>query len=1251
MKLKKKKARFARSLRAHGKTVLLLLLFLGVGFGANAQVISITRSAANPSEAGTGTSFTLTRSGSNVLGNIVTIQITGSATNGIDYIDANSGLFEDDTVKFSYTLNSLNPEETVNIDILDDDLIELDETIDIEIIDVSNGGIRHPTLNNISFTIADNDIGAFALSRTPATLAEDGAATATYTLSLDKVNATGAAVTVPYNFNAAGANQGTATYGTDYTAPGPASGQLVFPNGGNAPQTIVVDPTPDTDPEANETIILTLGNPSNTTQFSYTQMPVAQRTVTIIDDDCVAGDTAPEINARANTVCSAPGGTVNLNTYVLGGVGSAPAGSSLRWSNNANPTTVGALLPNPNISATGTYHAVYWADDNSCFTASSPVTITFNIPPSAGTITNPGILCNNTDDSFGDNSLDLDDIIAGQGPGAWTVGTVPGGATPTIGPGNVVNFEGQPVGNYVFTYTTTGAVNPCVNESKSVTIKVEDCNNCAAKVAPSLDTSVQRTFCDDITTSLNDYILGTPPAGTVLRWALDPEKLVESPVPANRINDPQQGVYYAYYYDEVEECPGPSLEVPLTQSETPEILGNPSGDSRCGPGRVVLSARATQDASINWYTRAEGGAPVGTGANFAVNNLQRTTTYFVEAEANGCVSSPRIQVEAVVFPLVTAGNPQKASSCNDDRFGTTTLDLDRTFIDGETVSEGVWSTASASVSINEDNVVDFQGLPEGDYVFTYTTTDAQAPCENETAEVTISVSSCDTDEDGDGLLGGIESILETDPKNPDTDGDGINDGDEVGDDFDNPLDEDGDGIIDALESNVLDADADGFNEGDADLDGVVDQLDPANNNACIPDNSNGLCDSDGDGITDGQEEADGTNPLDACDPDINNGNCDPTPIDLQVVKTVDKAEAIAGDEVIFSIAVNNLSDRVARNVTIGEMLETGFEYKSHTATEGSYIVATGEWTIAEIPANGTVTLSITVDVLDGGPYTNVAELLQSFPVDENPENDSSEVTLNIDLPEGIDLVLEKFARIVKEDDTLGIQHPYNDLSRVNPLVGQEVIFTIKVTNKSNEDAISNIQVLDSISSIKDSDFVFISGVADKGDYTPETGLWLIPELIKNEVATLEIRVQFPVVDDFQNTAEIIRSSPTDSEGKYDNNRATVDVKIWEKTEAELGIIFNQFSPNNDGTNDVLKINKEHESTPIDLVYDIKIFNRYGKVVFEGNQMTEEIIWDGMWEGKEAPDGTYFYVLNLTLPEDVEGFDTNTTKKGWIQLIR
>ena len=117
------------------------------------------------------------------------------------------------------------------------------------------------------------------------------------------------------------------------------------------------------------------------------------------------------------------------------------------------------------------------------------------------------------------------------------------------------------------------------------------------------------------------------------------------------------------------------------------------------------------------------------------------------------------------------------------------------------------------------------------------------------------------------------------------------------------------------------------------------------------------------------------------------------------------------------------------------------------------------------------------------------------------------------------------------------------------------------------------------------------------------------------------------------------------------------VNVSERSEAEFGIIFNQFSPNNDGVNDNLKLNKRQTNEDgtlgdeVDVLYSIKIFNRYGSLVFEGNQLTDEVIWDGSRNGKEVPDGTYFYVLNLNVLEEIEGIDANSVKKGWIQIIR
>ncbi len=82
-----------------------------------------------------------------------------------------------------------------------------------------------------------------------------------------------------------------------------------------------------------------------------------------------------------------------------------------------------------------------------------------------------------------------------------------------------------------------------------------------------------------------------------------------------------------------------------------------------------------------------------------------------------------------------------------------------------------------------------------------------------------------------------------------------------------------------------------------------------------------------------------------------------------------------------------------------------------------------------------------------------------------------------------------------------------------------------------------------------------------------------------------------------------------------------------------------------------RIGEDGMEEEVDLAYSIKIFNRYGSLVFEGDQLTSEVIWDGSRDGKEVPDGTYFYVLDVTLRDGIEDAETNTTKKGWIQLIR
>jgi gliding motility-associated-like protein len=85
-------------------------------------------------------------------------------------------------------------------------------------------------------------------------------------------------------------------------------------------------------------------------------------------------------------------------------------------------------------------------------------------------------------------------------------------------------------------------------------------------------------------------------------------------------------------------------------------------------------------------------------------------------------------------------------------------------------------------------------------------------------------------------------------------------------------------------------------------------------------------------------------------------------------------------------------------------------------------------------------------------------------------------------------------------------------------------------------------------------------------------------------------------------------------------------------------LANVFTPNGDGSNDVYI--PAASSLP---QYRIWVYNRYGQLVFEGNQHNP---WDGTNNGRQAPEGVYVFRLEGTTTTG-----QHLDRSGTLTLIR
>ncbi|SHL83475.1 Ig-like domain-containing protein [Flavobacterium saccharophilum] len=206
----------------------------------------------------------------------------------------------------------------------------------------------------------------------------------------------------------------------------------------------------------------------------------------------------------------------------------------------------------------------------------------------------------------------------------------------------------------------------------------------------------------------------------------------------------------------------------------------------------------------------------------------------------------------------------------------------------------------------------------------------------------------------------------------------------------------------------------------------------------------------------------------------------------------------------------------------------------------------------------------------------------------------------------------------------------NTVNNPKPNFGEQVTFTVTVNNVGEGNFINTV-----ISDLLPSGYDLVSTSTTSGTYDPTTTLWTIPTLNAGQSVTLTIVAEVLPAGDYLNVATIEISTPLDVDAT--NNTASASV------EPVCLTVYNEFTPNNDGTNDLFRIDCI-ESYPNN---ELKVYNRYGALVYSKQHYEND--WNGtanvsgvINRGDMLPTGTYFYVIDI---------GNGTVKKGWLSIMR
>ena len=235
--------------------------------------------------------------------------------------------------------------------------------------------------------------------------------------------------------------------------------------------------------------------------------------------------------------------------------------------------------------------------------------------------------------------------------------------------------------------------------------------------------------------------------------------------------------------------------------------------------------------------------------------------------------------------------------------------------------------------------------------------------------------------------------------------------------------------------------------------------------------------------------------------------------DLAIMKAADNTTPAVGENVTFTVTATNRGPSDATGIEVEDALPAGLALVSATPSTGNYDATTGIWTVGDLTASTSATLTVLATVNTPGALINVARKTAQTEIDPNPLNDDASLSLNA---------------VATADIDVG-----KTTSSVSPPVGGQVTFTVTATNHGPSPA-TGVVVTDQLPA----GFSFVSATASQGTYDENAGTWAVGNLPATGTALLSITARVTAQTPFTNTASRTAGNEPDPNPANDSSNAS-----------------------------------------------------------------------------------------------------------------